>query len=274
MEVYNQVQAVLDQKDAVLQQLIGYVPCTEAIRAALSKPSPQTELAAFEALLQAVRTIQHFVQYSKQIETVTPELLHILSVQKSDSVQSFNDQQSLAYQLCDILNFILQFDTIRISIPQLSNDFSFYRRIINKFSQDPRIEVTDDMTSAISQWCTLTCPMLSCVSRSASVTLQSNPHVPVALSTIAVTCRQLIECNKFTQYTTNLFCVRSMVSSIVLYDHIDAIGAFSKNNPCQTKHAIKLIKERFSTEKGLLDALQYSTKHFNSASAKIQEMFQ
>lgn len=274
LDIYNNVQLVLDDKDMILQKLVNYKPCTEQIRESITHPSPQSELLTFNALLPAVSLINELVVYSSKISTITSELLHILSVEKSDTVQSFNDQQSLAYQLCDILNFILQFDSIRISIPQLNNDFSYYRRIIHKFSSDPRIVITDDMTNNISQWCTLTCPMLSSVSKSASHTLQSNPYVPIALSTIAVTCRQLIELNKFTQYSTNLFCVRSMVSSIVLYDHIDIRGAFYKNNPCDTKLAVKLINDKFSKENGLLDAIQYCTIHFKEASPKLQALFQ
>lgn len=47
--------------------------------------------------------------------------------------------QALAKQLALIFDLALQFDWLRMNRPHLANDFSFYRRLLPKFSKHPKV---------------------------------------------------------------------------------------------------------------------------------------
>lgn len=275
--IYNHVQHVLNNKQDILNLLYNYKPCTDVIRIALSQPTIQNELNAFNELLSNISIIYKFYQYNQQIQTVTPKLLHILSVQKSETTNAFNTQKSLVYQLCDLLSFILKFDIQRIQKPSLSNDFFYYKRVINKFNNDPRIVVTEDMINNIHQYLTLPCPMLYNVSEIASQTLQQNQYVSVTLYTIANVCCELLQSND-KQYNNDTieFIIYTMTCSLVIYDHIDItnIGVFNNKCPANTYQCIKLIKNKYINNNILMNVLQYSTKHYNNATTKIKQLIE
>jgi len=89
-------------------------------------------------------------------------------------------------------------------------------------------------------------------------------QVVAGFSLMANVCLDMVEKNKFTNSKTNMFCLRGMTGSIVLVDHLDAQGAFTKRSTINVKGAITKLKNftEVSTE-GLLNALRYTTVHLN-----------
>ena len=107
------------------------------------------------------------------------------------------------------------------------------------------------------------------------------------LSTMATICRIMIETPEYSQRFKNpktvLFCQRVLVGTIILYDHVHLIGAFSKKNPAidvgysdcpscdiyqsffaQIRASVKALKMHANPrQEDLLTALRYSTKHLN-----------
>jgi hypothetical protein len=64
---------------------------------------------------------------------VLPPLLTSLAEPSENKDHSLQDQQALAKQLALLFDFTLQFDQTRMMRPHLSNDFSYYRRLLPKF---------------------------------------------------------------------------------------------------------------------------------------------
>lgn len=61
-----------------------------------------------------------------------------------------------------------------------------------------------------------------------------------------------------------LFLLNSTVSSLILYDYIDPLGAFHRNSPINVKNVVKLIEEKGGNRKeNLMNALKFNTKHLN-----------
>ncbi len=69
LEIFNIVQSTLERKDEVMQRLQEYKGCQDLARKAMSAPTPENELAAFEGLLEAVESIQVFFNYAKELGT-------------------------------------------------------------------------------------------------------------------------------------------------------------------------------------------------------------
>lgn len=83
-------------------------------------------------------------------------------------------------------------------------------------------------------------------------------------------CEQPAYYERFTEKDTIQFCLRVMVASVILYDHVHLVGAFKKGSQIEIKATIKVLKfhqgegaEGESFTNGLMNALRYTTKHLN-----------
>merc|ERR1712100_903843 len=59
-DVYNEVQAVLDRSNTILNELSSYPGCEKYIREAITSPGTETEEAAWNAVLPAVEQLKRF----------------------------------------------------------------------------------------------------------------------------------------------------------------------------------------------------------------------
>jgi len=277
MKIYTLVDDVLKSAPDVLKKIEEYKGCQDLARKAMSTPTYENEKEAFEGLLAAVDSIATFFDYAKSLERVLPELLLVIAKgapsDEKGQAQSLADQQALAKQLADIFDFTLRFDQTRMMRPHLSNDFSYYRRLLPKFSKLPQVKIKDDEASGMALFTAEHIPMMSCLSKAAARALEKNEFVTVTLSIMANSCHKMIKSKKFPKRETNLFCARAMTGSIVLFDHVEQLGAFHKRSPIQLRACIQLLKREFPKEISLLNAIRFSTKHFKDAPANIQDMF-
>lgn len=274
MKIYERVDEVLKRGQEVLKLLEDYKGCAELTRKAMQSPTKENELAAFEALLDVVAVIAQFHQHSQDLGRVLPELLITLSSPPTEEHKtSLEDQQALAKQLADIFDFTLRFDQTRMLRPTISNDFSYYRRLLPKHARHPEIKVKDDDASGMALFTANPQMMMSGLATATAQALQKNEHVATALSVMANSCMKMLKNKRFTKYETLLFCARAMTGAIILYDNAHPLGAFHKRTPIAIKACITILKKDFPKEKALMDALHYSTKHFRTAPAHIQEMF-
>jgi hypothetical protein len=277
MKIYSLVDDVLKRAPDVLKKIEEYKGCQDLARKAMSTPTYENEKEAFEGLLAAVDSIATFFDYAKSLERVLPELLLVIAKgapsDEKGQAQSLADQQALAKQLADIFDFTLRFDQTRMMRPHLSNDFSYYRRLLPKFSKLPQVKIKDDEASGMALFTAEHIPMMSCLSKAAARALEKNEHVTTALSVMANSCMKMVKSKKFAKAETNLFCARSMTGSIVLYDHVDPLSAVHKRSPIQIKQCILLLKREFPRETSLMNAIRFSTKNFRNAPSSIQDLF-
>ena len=79
---------------------------------AITTPGPETEEAAWNAVLPAVDQLQEFYDFSIELENSFPKLLVALC--KNDPKDSLANQQALAKQLADMFDFVLRFDDAKV----------------------------------------------------------------------------------------------------------------------------------------------------------------
>jgi hypothetical protein len=267
-ELCDQVSDLLDQGKNILNLLESFNDCGLAIRRALSNPTPENEKEAFDAVKANVETIYQFFQFSKRIEKLFPSLLKTLAT--DDEKSSIKEQQAVSKKVADVLDFVLKFDELKMLRPGLQNDFSFYRRSLGKHAADPDLLVRDDEASFISLFIAQPIPMMTALAKSTTEVLNENAHcavhVPKVLATIANVCLHLVKTNQFQDEATNMLCVRAMVGSIVLFDHVSAEGAFVKRSGINIRQAVTLVVKEYADQKPLINALRYSTLHFSDDS--------
>jgi len=271
-ELHTTVADVLNKSPQILDRLLKYTGCEEFIRKAITTPGSETEDAAWEAVLPAVDQLQQFYDYSMELEQCFPKLLVALC--KNDPKAQLSSHKALAKQLADVFDFVLRFDDAKMVNPAIQNDFSYYRRTLNRMKlskKDTNIKIRDELANRMSLFFAYPTPMMKVLSETTAKFLSTDTSVPrenvtSALATLANVCHDMVEGKKFTQENYNLLSLRAMVGSIILYDHVSEQGAFVKKSPINIKGCISVLRnyQAHNTD-GLLNALRFTTIHLNDA---------
>jgi len=224
-------------------------------------------------LLSAVDSIASFFNYTKELEMVVPELLTGLASAPPSDAGTLQIPEALGFQLAQIFEFALEFDRVRMLRPNLSNDFSYYRRLLPKFNKHPNLRIKDDEASGMALFTAEHIPMMNCLSKATARAQEKNSQVSRVLAIMANSCRKAVATKKFPQPSTSLTCARAMTAAIVISDHIDVFSVFNKKSPVAVRACILTLKKDFPKEVSLLNAIRYSTRHFSEAPPAIQELF-
>jgi len=277
-KVWHDVTSVLQRGPDALSKIEEYKGCQDLARKAMSNASYENELEAFEGLLYAVDSIATFFDFARELEKALPPLLLQLSTAGANDVDNkakdkVTDQQALAHQLAQILDFTLQFDQTRMMRPHLSNDFSYYRRLLPKFNKHPHVKVKDDEASGMALFTAEHIPMMTCLAKATQRTMEKNEHVALCLAIMANSCMRMVRNKRFAKRETNLFCLRAMAGAIVLYDLVHHLGAFHKKAPIALKHCVLLLKKDYPEEVSLVNAIRFSSKNFKDAPESIVALF-
>jgi len=278
--IHAAVAAVLDKGPSILEKLTNYPGCEEHIRKAITTPGPENEDAAWNAVLPAVDQLKEFYDFSLELEDCFPKLL--IALCKELPKDSLANQQALAKQLADVLDFVLRFDDAKMVNPAIQNDFSYYRRTLNRMKlskKDMNLTIRDELANRMSLFFAYPTPMMNALTETTVNFLKGDmeqggvpkENVTDALATMANVCQHMVEVKTFPSESTNLFCLRAMTGAIILYDHLHLQGAFNKKSPINMRGCISVLKNfngagsssGTSPSAGLLNALRFTTKHLN-----------
>jgi len=271
-QIYDTVSAILNKGPVILEKLQKYPGCEDAIRKAITNPGAEMEEAAWNAVLPAVEQLREFYDFSLELESCFPKLLVALC--KNDPKHNIGSQQALAKQLADVFDFVLRFDDLKMVNPAIQNDFSYYRRTLNRkkiIKQDQNITIRDELANRMSLFFAYPTPMMNIINETTTKFLGTDSSVPrdnvtMALATMANVCQEMIVQKKFPNEATNMFCLRAMTGSVILFDHLHQSGAFSKKSPINIKGCITVLKNFQGPPgctDGLLNALRFTTIHLN-----------
>lgn len=279
-EVWEVVNTVLENSSKVLTDLETYQGASEEIRVAIGNPrSDELQEVAWNAVLPLVAKLKSFYEFSIELESVVPQLLYALCVGGNGAETQLANKQALAKQFAEILHFTLKFDDLKMTNPNIQNDFSYYRRTLSRKrmasedeGENDQAQVTTEMANRMSLFYAYPTPLLKSLSDATSKFVSENKSLPIEnttnmLSTLCTLCRVMVEnkeiYNKFENDETKLFVLSVMVGVIILYDHVHPVGAFSKTS-IDMRAAIKVLKDQpHGTVDGLFNALRYTTKHLN-----------
>ncbi|KAI8370011.1 hypothetical protein BD560DRAFT_370500 [Blakeslea trispora] len=290
-ELYN---ILVEPNSRLLERLRQYSPASEQIRHAIASPSSENEDKAWNAVLPTVEMLREFYSYSSELERGIPMLLNVLCKDGGVTTKELDRHPGLTKLFADILDFVFEFDSLKVKYPTLQNDFSFYRRTLQRgrtwteadsitaaaqsslktTQSDLRQKINeDDLANRISLFIAYPTPMLKCVIDTTTHYVQSNDLVKSVsewLASIWAACFHTLAVNaKKKNVALDSFCLKVMVISIVLYDHIDPVGAFVKHSPINVKNSLKAIqtisqhKQEISNTADLVSALRYNSKHLN-----------
>ncbi|ORZ19602.1 hypothetical protein BCR42DRAFT_435458 [Absidia repens] len=265
----------------LLEQLKGYTP-SDAFKLAIENATPENEKRAWQTVLPTVEMLRSFHEYASELQDGLPRLLS--SICKDEH---FDKHPGVTKLLAEIMDFAFDFDYWKIRTPSLLNNFAYYRRLlaggryhpspITLKADDPSnvsdlrsAMQEDDQAHKITMFLAPPTPMLNIVMDSitnyaSKQGLQKN--VGNCFVALWAACVQ----NLLLDNTTASYCLKSMVASIILYDHVNSQGAYSKQSPINMKTSIKLIQStpnanEESSAETLLSILRYNSKHLKDES--------
>uniref|UniRef100_A0A8C7IGI0 CYFIP related Rac1 interactor A n=1 Tax=Oncorhynchus kisutch TaxID=8019 RepID=A0A8C7IGI0_ONCKI len=291
-DVWNQVNAVLQDSESILSGLQAYKGAGQEIREAIQNPNDMIlQERAWNSVCPLVIRLKKLYGFSLRLERALQSLLESLTCPPYTPTQHLEKEQALAKQFAEILHFTLRFDELKMRIPAIQNDFSYYRRTIsrnriNNMNLDIEREVNNEMANRMSLFYAEATPMLKTLSTATTNFVTENKTLPLenttdVLSTMASVCKVMLETPdytcRFNSEDTLLFCMRVMVGVIILYDHVHPNGAFNKSSKIDMKGCIKVLKEQPADNvEGLLNALKFTTKHLHDESTpkNIRSMLQ
>lgn len=268
--VYENVGNVLSKSAGVLESLGKYEGCEELIKKAIQEPSPETMDAAWEALLPNIDKLKDYYDFSIELEEVFPTLLSTLC--KNDPHQTISQLQALTKQLAETFDFVLRFDDMKMVNPGIQNDFSFYRRSRNQRrinKADVASNIQEEVTNRMSLFYAYPTPMMNSLKETIVKFLTKDEmqgrslqqNVVTTLAFIANICQRMVEKKLVDDY--DVFCLRCMTASIILYDNIDPKGAFHKRSPIFIKKCLVTLRSKVDSApvECLLNALRFTTTH-------------
>jgi hypothetical protein len=261
LQVYNTCHAVLERRAHILNLMESYTGCSALIQKALSNPNPENEKIAWDTLIPSIEVLKEIYEYSDALMTTAQSLLSSLCRTGS----SLENQQALAKLLCDLFNFVLQFDDKKMVNPNVNNDFSYFRRSNSKIKNAGyKVNIPDDMANKMSLFYAYPTPMMTMVSsRLDFVRGSSKGEVILGLSCFANVCLNMVEKAKFTDRDMNIYCLRAMTAAIILCDHISENGVFCRRSPINIRNAVLILKNKADElgTTGLINSLKYTSKH-------------
>jgi len=268
--LFEEIGRVFSKTPEILEHLTNYKGCGDLIRKAITSPSPENEDAAWAAVLPCVDRLKDFYDYSLELEHAVPKLFTALC--KGDPANSLRDNPALAKLLADLFDFVLRFDDLKMTNPAIQNDFSYYRRTLNRLRlsrvQDRQVTIKDDLANRMSLYYAYPTPMMKFLGETTQKFLSNNARISEAvnltLATMANVCNSMVEKKKFESEQTNLFSLRAMTAAIVLYDHVHPVGAFHKRSPVNIRGCVLTLKNhKPAPPESLLNALRFTTVHLN-----------
>jgi len=273
-EVAVEVANHLKKAGDILTQLKGFKGCGDLVREAITNPSQENEERAWAAVVPSVEILKEFYEFSLALEKAVQTLFQTLC-RDPQVDQNLADHQALTKQVAEVLDFVLRFDDMKMTNPAIQNDFSYYRRILNRIKlsnkRDAGITVGDELANAMSLFFAYPTPMMNTMIKNTTALTSSNTvsmdNLSKFLAGMANSCHAMVSGSKAAQLSEPqaMLCFRTITGSIILYDHVNPRGAFHKKSPIMVRGAVTALKAHTGSEKtdSLVNALRFNTMHLN-----------
>jgi len=277
VQVFNDTSEILGRSGECLALMENYTGCSALIYEAINRPTADNERLVWDRLIPSIEHLHMIYDYGYEILRAASTLLSTLCRPGN----SLENQTALAKQLCDLFNFVLQFDDKKMMNPHVNNDFSYYRRSLPKQKATGfKPTIADDAANKMSLFYAYPTPMMNLLSSQLVVDGMgvSKEDIIMGLGSFANVCADMVNKGIFPDRDLNLYCLRAMTATIILIDHLNDEGVFCRRSPVNIKSAIVLLKSKadeFETQ-GLLNSLKYTTRHLHDQDtpAAITELFE
>lgn len=227
---------------------------------ALSDPTTENEQEAWTAVSASVSRLFEFFTYSRELEAIFPNLLTALCCNPDSPV---NQSSATVKLLAKVFYYGFHFDELKMGIPAMSNDFSYYRRVLARMRASTegkkmrKAEVSEDDANLMSFHFAYPNPVMRVLVATA-VQMENAVAIVQPLAEIANVACEMAQTQ--TEHHKLLICL--ITGCIILVDHIAPNGAFDKTSPIRIRQCALLLRNTTGNE-SLLNSLRFSTLHLS-----------
>jgi hypothetical protein len=269
-ELFHTGMEVLDQAQTILTVCDAYKGNAELIRQAMQNPHNEAiQVAMFEGMFPNVERIRSFYTLAKRIDDIGSKL-----------VVNFIDTQTftpgLLKMFAAILTVSLKFDRSKMMHPEIQNDFSQYRRALQKHQRHPGVPVGDTEANNVSLFIAQATPIITSLSGTLEGLQRQGRDVQKFLADFAHICCAFVMREKSHNTEHAVLALSAMTVAFILYDNITQHGVFGKGSQIDVKTCVGQLRVLADVEnRGILcDALHYSTRSFDKASDNIKRVIE
>eukprot|EP01134_Creolimax_fragrantissima_P006557 CFRG6557T1 len=268
-KVYNEVEALLQDKDKILATMKSYEGAADLIRQAIEDTTYESK--AWEKLLPLTEKLQDIYVFSLGVTKAWITLLtYVCEHEEQDMEKLLDTNQAVAKQIGQIFDLVLSVDEIKMNNPSFQNDLSYYRRTVNKNKGNmTKLVLKDETANKMSLFYASPTPYLQSIQNATADMGKTKPMARITdcFGIISSVCLSMIESpekmERLEKDTGILLCLRVMVGSIIIYDHSHHVGAFGRKSDIDIKSCIRVLNSYGEKTGNLVNALKFSTKHLS-----------
>lgn len=268
-EAYNEVKPTLDNSGGVLEKLKNYSGCAEYIKLAVRTPSQENDIAAWNAVVPAVNMLKEFFEFYNNFEKGLLSLL--VYVTKEEQVnESLKENLGITNLIVQMLDFIIKFDELKMGKASIQNDFSFYRRSMNRMKRGA-VElnvssppVNDEVANRMSLFFAYPNPFTKALIDKFIKQKENKTNLVKVFGLIANACKEAVEKGENKTKDRDFSYFRAMVAAIMFYDYTSEQGVFVKKSDVDVEGCIEELKKYENDATDLLNTIRYGTKTFNN----------
>jgi len=277
--LWDEVTPLLEQVGDILEELASYKGCAEFIKLAVRTPSTENDVAAWNAVVPAVNMLKRFFDFYAEFRDGLVKLL--VFVCQDQPRLALSENLGVAKLIVRMFDFIIRFDELKMGKASIQNDFSFYRRSMNrmkrgavelKVSSPP---VNDEVANRMSLFFAYPNPFTKALideflkNEQLTEDASPKPELQVTFAIIANACKDIANehpPSDASRKEQNFTLFRAMVAAIMFYDYTSTEGVFVKKSQIDVVGCIMALKKYENDATDLLNTIRYGTKTFNSES--------
>ncbi len=175
--------------------------------------------------------------------------------------------------LVNMLDFVIRFDELKMGKASIQNDFSFYRRSMNRMKRgdamgDVEVErppVNEDVANRMSLFFAYPNPFTKALIDEFGRMEVSREHLARCFGLVANACRAMAERHARPTEREEAFALfRAMVAAILFYDYVSPQGVFVKRSDVDVVACIVALKRHEGDATDMLNTIRYGTHSFSA----------
>jgi hypothetical protein len=236
LDLYNEGNQVIVVAEACVLVLDGYEGCQDLIRQAMANPQNEAiQINTFEGMFPNVERIKTFYVLAKSLDALCERLVLRL-------IDSGTSNPALLKLFANVLSVALKFDRAKMMHPAIQNDFSQYRRALQKRNGHPGLPVSENEANSVSMFIAQATPIITELSSVLDTLNRNGKDVTKFLADFSHICCAFVMREKSQPKEHAVLALTAMVVAFIMYDNVNPTGVFSKNSLVDVKACVGQIR--------------------------------
>lgn len=117
-----------------------YINVCSKIIQAIANPNSDIELKAWRVIMPNIIKLDSYYNSSMELSNIFRQMLiHLIDNADVPIIDNINSLKATTKHLWDILKIAYDFDQSMISMSQIQNDFSYYKRVLSRIKSSPQV---------------------------------------------------------------------------------------------------------------------------------------